>query len=110
MKYFNGFHLYELTVFDVPLHYINAFITGPEPELGVLWVIFPVHMYICKHACTLNILTLHFITELLSTALMALNSFHKHRNREISVTTLWLQVSCKRYDYNHAYYTRPANR
>jgi hypothetical protein len=43
MKYLNGFYRYELTIFDVPLRYINAFITGLRPEADVIWVIYLMH-------------------------------------------------------------------
>jgi hypothetical protein len=110
MKYFNVFCSYELTIFAVPLRYVNAFITGLKPEVGDIWVIYLTHVHVCKHACTCNILTLHFTTELLSTAFMALNPSHKHLIREIRVVTLGLEVWCNRHDYSHAYYTRPATR
>jgi hypothetical protein len=51
MKYFNGFHPSELSISVVPLHYINAFITGLKPEIGFIWDIYLMHVYICKLAC-----------------------------------------------------------
>jgi hypothetical protein len=93
MEYLNGLYRYELTIIDIPLCYINAFIIGLKPGVGNIWVIYLIFVYVYTnlYACMyMYILTLRFITELLSTALMALNSYYKHPISEIRVTTFRL--------------------